>query len=324
MNVNLMFLTQRIMAEISKEHPSTVNRYIANTGIPHVQTGTKRNLKYSIASSIKILSHFVAQKKKAQKKVWAFYNFKGGTGKTSFCFQISSLLAMYGYKVLVIDVDPQGNLSNSLGFDISENFLTLYDVITKGIPAKEAIKHVFPGYDCLPSNIACSRFDMELSMMGRREEQFKFRLQSLKDEYDFILFDTNPNISYIIRNILMFCDLLCVPCETQSYSVNALGILFEDMGLFFNIMEKKNPEIIVVPNKYEERYGSSAEAMTVLRKNFPEYLISDFAVRKAEDFNIAAKEGLPLPCVAKKNSIALQDIVDLTQYLLNKTTTIDV
>lgn len=324
MDGSLIFLTQRIMAEISKEHPSTINRYVASNSISHIETGTKRNLKYSIENSIRILSHFVAQKKKAQKKVWAFYNFKGGTGKTSFCFQISSLLAMYGYKVLVIDVDPQGNLSNSLGFDISENFLTLYDVITKGIPAKEAIKQVFPGYDCLPSNIACSRFDMELSMMGRREEQFKFRLQSLKDEYDFILFDTNPNISYIIRNILMFCDLLCVPCETQSYSINALGILFDDMGSFFNIMEKKNPEIIVVPNKYEERYGSSAEAMTILRKNFPEYLISDFAVRKAEDFNIAAKEGLPLPCVAKKNSIALQDIVELTQYLLNKTTTINV
>lgn len=322
MNGNSLFLTQRIMAEICKENPSSINRYVTSNNIPHIDTGIQRNLKYSIENSIKILSYFVSQKRKAQKKVWAFYNFKGGTGKTSLCFQISSLLAMYGYKVLVVDVDPQGNLSNSLGFDISENFLTLYDVITKAIPAKEAIKEVFPGYDCLPSNIACSRFDMELSMMGRREEQFKLRLSSLKEEYDFILFDTNPNISYIIRNILMFCDLLCVPCETQSYSISALGILFEDMSSFFNIMDKSNPDIIVVPNKYEERYGSSAEAMTILRKNYSEYLIPDFAIRKAEDFNIAAKEGLPLPCVAKKNSIALQDIVELTQCLLAKTTKI--
>lgn len=118
----------------------------------------------------------------------------------------------------------------------------------------------------------------------------------------------------------MFCDLLCVPCETQSYSISALSVLFEDMSSFFDIMNENSPEVIVVPNKYEERYGSSAEAMTILRKNFFEYLIPDFAVRKAEDFNIAAKEGLPLPCVAKKNSIALQDIVELTQHLLTRTT----
>lgn len=320
MDSNSIFLTQRIMAEISKEHPSTINRYVASNNISHIETGGRRNLKYSIKNSVKIMSYFIAQKKKAQKKVWGFYNFKGGTGKTSLCFQISSLLALYGYKVLVIDVDPQGNLSNSMGFDISENFLTLYDVITKGIPASEAIREVFPGYYCLPSNIACSRFDMELSMMGKREEQFKMRLQSLKEEFDFILFDTNPNISFIIRNILMFCDLLCVPCETQSYSISALSVLFEDMSSFFDVMNESSPEVIVVPNKYEERYGSSAEAMTILRKNFYDYLIPDFAVRKAEDFNIAAKEGLPLPCVAKKNSIALLDIVELTQHLLTRTT----
>lgn len=309
-----------MMAEISKEHPSTINRFIASNEIPYVDLGNQRNLKYAIGDAIKVLSYFVSNKRKSEKKVWAFYNFKGGTGKTSLCFQISSLLAFYGYKVLVIDVDPQGNLSNSLGFDISDHFLTLYDVITKTIPASEAIRNVFPGYDCLPSNIACSRFDMELSMMGKREEQFRIRLQHLRDDYDFIIFDTNPNISYIIRNILMFCDMLCVPCETQPYSISALSILFDDMKSFFRIMNEEGPDVTIIPNKYEERYGSSAEGMTVLRQNFSDFLIPDFAVRKAEDFNIAAKEGVPLACIVKKNSIALQDIVELTQHMLSKTT----
>lgn len=321
MDKNSLLLTQRMMAEISKENPSTINRFITTHDIPCVNFGTQRNFKYTISDASRVLSHFVSQKKKPQKKVWAFYNFKGGTGKTSLCFQVSSLLAFYGYKVLVIDVDPQGNLSNSLGFDITSHYLTLYDVITKSIPSSEAIRNVFHGYDCIPSNIACSRFDMELSMMGKREEQFKIRLQHLKNDYDFIIFDTNPNISYIIRNILMFCDMLCVPCETQPYSISALSILLDDMKSFFRIVNEEGPDVTIIPNRYEERYGSSAEGMTVLRKNFPNFLIPDFAVRKAEDFNIAAKEGVPLGCVVKKNSIALQDIVELTQHLLNKTTT---
>lgn len=321
MDKNLLQLTQRIMSEIARENPSTINRYILNNNILHLETGTQRNLKYSIETSRDILKKYVVDRYNITKKIWAFYNFKGGTGKTSLCFQVSTLLALSGYRVLVIDADPQGNLSTSLGFDTTDSYLTLYDVVINAISPKEAIKNVFAGYDCIPSNISCSRFDMELSMKGRREEQFKLRLESIRKEYDFIFFDTNPNISYIIRNISVFSDLICIPCETQPYSINALSVLFDDMNSFFNMMGIQSPELVVVPNKYEDRYGTAAEAMTVLRKNFSEYIIPEFAVRKAEDFNIAAKEGMPLACIAKKNSIALQDIIELTYYLLGKSGT---
>ena len=321
MDIASLQLTQRIMSAIAKEHPSSLNRFVLTNNIPHEQTGHQRNYKYSVENSRNILRKFVVEKKNIAKKVWAFYNFKGGTGKTTMCFQISTLLALCGFKVLVIDADPQGNLSTSLGFDTTEKYLTLYDVVIKNISPFDAVKEVFPGYSCIPSNVSCSRFDMELSMKGRREEQFKLRLDSLRDHYDFIIFDTNPNISYIIRNITIFSDLMCIPCETQPYSVNALTVLFEDMDSFFQMMQLSPPELIVVPNKYEDRYGTAAESMTVLRKNFSKYLIPDFAVRKAEDFNIAAKEGLPLPCFARKNSIALEDVIELTHYLLNKSET---
>lgn len=316
MNTESLQLTQRMMAELSRENPSTINRYISSNNIRHVDDGKQRNFKYSIEDSRRILKKFVADKLDLQKKIWAFYNFKGGTGKTSLCFQVSSFLALCGYNILVIDTDPQGNLTTALGFDISSNFMTLYDVVIKNIPPKEAIKEVFPGYHFIPSNLSCSRFDMELSMRGRREEQFKIRLDSIKNEYDFILFDTNPNISHIIRNISVFTDLICVPCETQPYSISALNVLFDDMSSFFQMMDVTPPELVIVPNKYEDRYGTTAEAMTVLRRDFGDYLIPDFAVRKAEDFNISAKEGLPLACIARKNSIALQDVIELSYYLL--------
>jgi chromosome partitioning protein len=318
MKVEELQLTQRIMAQIAREHPSTINRYILNNDISHIETGQQRNLKYDINKSREVLRYFVSERLPIKKNIWGFYNFKGGTGKTSLCFQISSLLALCGYNVLVIDVDPQGNLTTSLGFDVSENFLTLYDVIVKNIPVSDAIQEVFPGYSCIPSNISCSRFDIELSLMGRREEQFKIRLGALKDKYDFVLFDTNPNISYIIRNITVLADLICVPCETQPYSVTALSVLLEDIESFFSMMDIAAPEIVVVPNKYEDRYGTAAESMAILRKKFYNYLVPDFAVRKAEDFNIAAKEGLPLPCIAKRNSIALEDVIELMYYMIKR------
>lgn len=318
MQKDKLVLTQRIMSNLARELPSSINRFISGNDIKHLQTGNLRNLKYSLESAKNILSNYVSKKRNPDKKVWGFYNFKGGTGKTSLCFQISTHLALCGFKVLVIDADPQGNLSASLGFDTTESYLTLYDVIINKISAEEAIREIFPGYSCLPSNIACSRFDMELIMRSRREEQFKIHLDFLKEKYDFILFDTNPYISFVVRNIVVFSEIIIIPCETQPYSINALRVLFEDMNSFFNTMQLHEPQFIIVPNKYEDRYGTAAEAMTVLRTNYQKNLIPDFAVRKSEDFNIAAREGMPLACIAKKNSIALHDTIELMYYLLDQ------
>lgn len=318
MEIEKLLLTQRTMALISKESPSAICRSVATNNIEHIETGRQRNLKYTIDSSRHILKNYIKDKSLIEKKVWSFYNFKGGTGKTSLCFQISTHLALMGYNVLVIDSDPQGNLSASLGFDTTESYLTLYDVVIKKIAAEEAIKKIFPGYYCIPSNISCSRFDMELIMMARREEQFKFHLSHLVDKFDFIIFDTNPYISFVVRNVMIFSDLINIPCETQPYSLNALRVLFEDMNFFYKDMQLKKPDFLIIPNKYEDRYGSSGEAMHILRENYKDFLIPNFAVRKAEDFNIAAKEGMPLACIAKRNSIALEDVLHLNEYLLKQ------
>lgn len=318
MDINRLVFTQRVMAALSREAPSVISRYISGNGITCLETGNLRNLKYDISSTREVLFHYIARKFKPSKNVWGFYNFKGGTGKTSLCFQLSTQLAICGFNVLVVDADPQGNLSTSLGFDTTSNYMTLYDIIVNGIAAEEVIKEIFPGYSCIPSNISCSRLDMELIMRSRREEQFKISLNHLRGRYDFIIFDTNPNISFVVRNIATFSDILNIPCETQPYSTNALKVLFEDMTAFFRSMQIDQPEFIVIPNKYEDRYGTAAEAMTLLKTNYKSYLIPDFAVRKAEDFNVAAREGMPLSCIAKKNSIALEDCIELMYYLLTR------
>ena len=311
------------MAALARQDPAAISRFIKENNITHKETGNLRNLKYGVLGVRSVLSHFVSGRNKIDKKVQCFYNFKGGTGKTSLCFQVSSQLALSGYKVLVIDADPQGNISTSLGFDTSQKHLTLYDVIIKKISPHKAIQSVFPGLDCIPSNVTCSRFDMDMMVMSRREEQFTLALSCLKSNYDFIFFDCGPYISFVLRNIMVFSSVINIPCETQPYSLSALKILFEDIGGFFKTMQIPEPLYTVIPNKYEDRYGTTAEAMTVLKKNYEEFLIPNFAVRKAEDFNIAAREDLPLCCVAKKNSIALEDIVELTWYIINKSVLAD-
>ena len=196
--------------------------------------------------------------------------------------------------------------------------LLLYDVINGTIDVTEAIVEIYPGLDCIPSNLALTRLEVTLNDLPKREERLRIVLEPLRLEYDFIIFDTNPTISLLNRNILVFSDLLSIICETQPYSLNGLKLLMEDMIRFYKNMQIELPRVLVVPNKYEDRSSSSAEAMTVLRQYYSDYMISDFAIRRSEDINTSAKTRLPLAFFARANSIAFEDIIDLTHAILNK------
>ncbi len=106
----------------------------------------------------------------------------------------------------------------------------------------------------------------------------------------------------------------------KPYSLNGLKLLLEDLEKFYMHMKINPKDINIIPNKYEDRASSSAEAMTALRDFYGRYIKEDFAIRKSEDINISAKLGKPLALFAKKNSIALEDVVELLHYYLSKYT----
>lgn len=302
---------------------STVSRYIKNSGIHPLPHSTSRKLRYGVQDAEQIISNIYTKKYKSIHKVQTFYNFKGGTGKTSLCFQIATHLALLGFTVLVIDADPQGHLSTSLGIRNDENHLTMFDVINGYATLDDAIRPVFKGLDCIPANLSLTRLEVVLNQMPKREERVRIAIEPSLDRYNFVLFDSNPTISQLNRNLITFSSRLNVVCETQPYSLNGLKILFEDLDRFCDSMQIQRPGISIIPNKYEDRTSSSAEAMTILREYYGPYMKPDFAVRKSEDINTSAKTGLPLSFFAKNNSIAFEDIVDLLHYIVEQSCEIE-
>lgn len=313
-------VTQRGMSVLSSVTNSTISRALGAKGINPLPSSALRNWRYSIGDTRRIISDIYTSLTKVILPIQAFYNFKGGTGKTSICYQVSSHLALMGYKVLVIDADPQGHLSTSYGFNNSENYCTLYDVVSESLTINDVIKEIYPGLFFVPSNLSLTRIEVLLNQMPKREERISMILESIKSDYDFIFFDTNPTISQLNRNIITCSDCINIVCETQPYSLNGLKLLVDDINTFFHSMRIEPKKITVIPNKYEDRMSSSAEAMTALREFYAENMKPDFAVRKSEDINTSAKNSTPLAFFTKMNSIAFEDIVELIHYILSYST----
>jgi chromosome partitioning protein len=229
-------LTQVLMARIADVAPATISRYISKHGIEPLPANGKRNIKYSIDNSREIVGS-IKDKEIILKKCHAFYNFKGGTGKTSLCYQVSTHVALMGYDVLVIDTDPQAHLTSSFDIKGFEQKETLYDCIVKQRNISDLIIDVFPGCKIIPSNLSLTRLEPELNNMARREERLDIALNSIKTKYDFIFIDTNPTISILNRNVIVTSDCLNVVAETQPFSLIGLKYLMEDIEKFYNQMQ---------------------------------------------------------------------------------------
>jgi chromosome partitioning protein len=311
-------ITVRTMTALSGFSKPSIHRFLKDKE-PIGGKKSQKNQKYYIHDAREVIHNIFAKNYHITKKVMSFYNFKGGTGKTSICYQVSSHLAMMGFKTLVIDADPQGHLSTSLGFDNSQSYLTLFDIIKENLPFNIAVKSVYAGLDCIPANLSLTRIEVALNEMPRREERIRLVIDPILRQYDYIIFDTNPTISNLNRNVLTASDLVNIVCETQPYSLNGLKLLMDDIHSFYRSMNIDPPLMAIIPNKYEDRVSSSGEAMSLLRKNYSDIMKPDFAVRKSEDINIAAKLSLPLGVFAKSNSNAFEDIIEVINYILELT-----
>ncbi len=316
LDYNIEGITQRTMAQLANVSYSAVSRYLSTNNILPIGEGSHRNMRYNIAHARQAIKALFNLEKNIIKKKHAFYNFKGGTGKTSICFQVASHIALMGFNVLVVDADPQAHLSVSFGLADDDN-LTLYDLIVGNQKPEKVIHTIFNGLDCIPSNLSLTRLEAEISQLPKREERLKIELESIEDNYDFIFVDTNPTISVLNRNVITYVDMLNIVCETQPYSLNGLKLLMEDLNRFWRYMQISPKTINIIPNKYEDRTTNAAEAMTVLKMYYSEYIKENFAVRRSEDIVTSAKIGKPLALFAKKNSIAIEDIIELVHYIIN-------
>ncbi len=198
-------LVQRTMAVLCNVSPTTISRYITTNNLEPLDKSVSKNQRFSIKTSREIVRNIAdLENQKVLKKKFVFYNFKGGVGKTSLCFQISSHMALMGYNVLVVDADPQAHLSTSFGFSSDNNYLTLYDLLIREESFQNVKRTIFQGFDCIPSNLSLTRLEDDLAKLENKPMRLSSYFSEIERSYDFIFVDTNPTISLLNRNVVMF------------------------------------------------------------------------------------------------------------------------
>ncbi len=176
-------------------------------------------------------------------KIISFANQKGGVGKTTTCINLSAYIAAMGKKVLVVDLDPQGNATSGLGIDKDNNIKTVYDLIAGDATTEDVIKEtLIEGLDILPSTVDLAGAELEMVEMPQREKIMKGILDPLKESYDFIMIDCPPSLGLITVNALTASDSVIIPMQCEYYPLMGITQLMNTIRL---IKFHLNPNIDV-------------------------------------------------------------------------------
>ncbi|MBW2657170.1 MAG: ParA family protein [Deltaproteobacteria bacterium] len=256
-----------------------------------------------------------------QSRIVAVANEKGGVGKTATVINLAAALSLEKYKVLVVDMDPQGNATTGLGIKPGEAELSTYDLILnpKKVSVPDSIIHTeWPGLDLIPSHIDLAGAEIELITEIGRENKLKKALAGIRSDYDVILLDTPPSLSLLTVNVFAFATEVLVPCQTQPYAYSALDDLFDTISA---IKEDVNPGLDItgiVATFFDKRTRISCSVLEKLNQDERcSNLVFNTVIRG--NTTIAASTDVGKPVVFyKKGSFGSVDYMNLAKEFLGR------
>lgn len=199
----------------------------------------------------------------------AIFNQKGGVGKTTTNINLCAYLASWGYRILTIDIDPQGNTTSGIGIDKKVIAHSVYDVMIGGADAGEAIIGTsVKNLDILPSTVQLAGAEIELIDVDNRETKLKSALDSLDKEYDFIFIDCPPSLGLLTINALAAADSVIIPIQCEFYALEGVGQLIKTIQL---VRRGINPDLEiqgVVLSMYDGRTNLSTAVVDEVKTFF--------------------------------------------------------
>ncbi|KJF17181.1 ParA family protein [Acidithrix ferrooxidans] len=229
-----------------------------------------------------------------QTRIIAIANQKGGVGKTTTSVNLAAAIAESGKRVLVIDLDPQGNASTGMGIDIRALATTVYDVLLHDVPIEDAIeptavKNLF----VLPANIDLAGAEIELVSQLSRENRLKRTLDEVSDEFDLIIIDCPPSLGLLTINALVAAAEVLVPIQCEYYALEGLTQLFRNVKL---VKSNLNPTLEVthiVLTMYDSRTKLAEQVAADVQSHYPQ-IVCKTVIPRSVRLSEAPSYGQPI------------------------------
>ena len=233
-------------------------------------------------------------------KVIAIINQKGGVGKTTTAVNLSALLGAMGQRVLMIDLDPQGNTTSGLGMEVDDK--SIYEVIMGRMKLTDVMEETeFKNLSIAGSDVRLANAELELVEVEKREYRLKTAVQSVQQDFDFIFIDCPPSLGLLTINALGAADSVLIPIQCEYYALEGLSQLIHTVNL---VRERLNPQLQIegiLFTMYDSRTNLSMQVVDNVKKNLNQKIYKTVIprnIRLAE----APSYGLPITMYDPKSA----------------------
>lgn len=256
----------------TSHNPDTSDEKIISS--PEKETHTKNNGNYGIIEkNIKKINpedkDYFKKNNNFFGKIIAIANQKGGVGKSTTAVNLTSYLGYFGYKTLIIDMDPQSNSTSGIGIFVESDKLSVYNIIISGENASKVItKTDYANLEAIPSSIQLAGAEVELVTTMKREYKLKEAIDKIKNEYDYIIIDCPPALGLLTINALSAADEVIIPIQCEYYALEGLGQLMNTIRL---VKDNLNSELEIagaLMTMYDPRIKLADQVISEVKKHF--------------------------------------------------------